>query len=413
MKEREEMPGRVIGEQVIGERVIEERIRDAFGAAAATVTARDLPGLPTPPGRSWVTRRLVGWAPQARVHAVVPAIAAVCVAMIVVTATLIVPRMLAGPPDGGTATGLAGAPRFFAGLTGRPQDNALNIYRSATGRVVGSVPAPRPDREFEAVARLGSDRTYVAAAVTSSRACTTQLYRFTVGPGGRPSGLTPLSVPQITGMVMELVGSADGNVLAYKVGGLCAPHQLTGVIHLATRQITTWSYGMGGLRPPVDGDLSLTADGSVLGFMAGSPYDNPYGLTNVWVLPTDAPGGPLTRHARKVLHLHTGVFRVLLSNTGSQMYVETAAAPRGGAVILSLYSTATGTRIRLLGRIGPGGLNRAEVSVTPDAAGKHLLIYGYFHPGHLAEMSLSTGHVIPVTTAQPPVMDGAQTSAAW
>ena len=253
----------------------------------------------------------------------------------------------------------------------------------------------------------------MAAAVTGSRACTTQLYRFTIGPGGRPSGLTPLSVPQITGMVEELAGSADGNVLAYKVAGLCVPNQqLTGVIHLATRQITTWTYGAGGPRPVSDGDLSLNADGSVLGFLAGSDY-NVYGLTNVWVLPTDAPEGPLTRHARKVLHLHTGVFRVLLSNTGSEMYVETAAAPRGGAVILSVYSTTTGKRIRLLGRIAPGGMNRAEVSFTPDAAGTHLLIYGYFNPGHLEEMDLSTGRLIPVSTAQPPVMDGAQTSAAW
>jgi hypothetical protein len=404
MKGREDVPAQV--EQV------EERIRDAFRAAAEAVTARDLPGLPTPRDRSWVARRLLEWTPRARVRAVIPVVAAACVAVIVVAATLVAPRVLAGPPGRGAATGLAGAPRFFAGLTGMPQDNALNVYRSATGRVVASVPAPRPDREFEAVARLGGDRTYVAAAVASSRACTTQLYRFTIGPGGRPSGLIPLSVPQITGVVMELVGSADGNVLAYKVGGLCAPHQLTGVIHLATRQITTWSYGTGGLLPPMDGDLSLTADGSVLGFMAGSS-SNAYGLTNVWVVPTNAPGGPLTRHARKVLHLRTGVFRVLLSNAGSQMYVETAAAPRGGAVILSLYGTTTGKRIRLLGRIGPGGMNRAELSFTPDAAGKHLLIYGYFHPGHLEEMNLSTGHLIPVTTAQPPVMDGAQPSAAW
>ena len=394
--------------------VMEERLRDAFRAAAEAVTARDLPGLPAPRDRSWVARRLLEWKPRAHVRAVIPVMAAACVAVIVVAAALVVPRVLAGPPGGRAATGLVGAPRFFAGLTGKPQDNALNIYRSATGQVVASVPvpAPRPDREFEAVARLGSDRTYVAAAVTRSRACTTQLYRFTIGPGGRPSGLTPLSVPQVTGVVMELAGSADGNVLAYKVGGHCAPHLLTGVIHLATRHITTWSYGEGGLRPPMDGDLSLTADGSVLGFMAGFP-DNAYGLTNVWVLPTNAPGGPLTRHARKVLHLRTGVFRVLLSNTGSQMYVETAAAPRRGAVILSLYSTTTGKRIRLLGRIGPGGMNRAELSFTPDAAGKHLLIYGYFHPGRLEEMNLSTGHLIPVTTAQPPVMDGTQTSAAW
>ena len=101
---------------------------------------------------------------------------------------------------------------------------------------------------------------------------------------------------------MELVGSADGNVLAYKVGGRCAPHLLTGVIHLATRQVTTWSYGKGGLQPPLDGDLSLTANGSALGFTAGY-LSGPYGLMNVWILPTNSPGGPLTRHAHKVLHL--------------------------------------------------------------------------------------------------------------
>jgi hypothetical protein len=288
----------------------------------------------------------------------------------------------------------------------------LNIYRSATGRVVASFRPPRAEHEFDAVARLGNDRTYVAAAVTSARACTTQLYRFTINPGGRPSGLTPLPVPQITGVVMELAGSADGNVLAFKVGGRCAPHLLTGVIHIATRQTTTWSYGAGGLRPPMDGDLSLTADGSVLGFIAGY-LSTPYGLTNVWVLPTNSPGGPLTRHARKVLHLHAGVFRVLLSNTGSHMYIETKLAPRGGAVVLSLYSTTTGKRIRLLGRLGPGGMNLAELSVTPDAAGRHLLISGYFASHRMAEMDLVTGRLISMTTSQPPVMDGAQTSAAW
>jgi hypothetical protein len=400
MKGREDMPARMM----------EERVRDAFSVAAETVTAHDLPGLPTPAGASWAARGRRGRTPRARIHALVPAAAAACVAVIAVTATLVVPKLLAG--QSGAAAGLAGAPRFFAGVTEEPQHNVLNIYRSATGRVVASVPAPRPDHVFEAVARLGGDRTYVAAAVTSSGACTTQLYRFTVDPGGRPGGLTPLPVPQITGVVMELVGSADGNVLAYKVAGRCAPHQLTGVIHLATRQVTTWSYGKGGLQPPLDGNLSLTANGSALGFTAGY-LSGPYGLTNVWVLPTNSPGGPLTSHAHKVLHLRTGVFRVFLSNTGSHMYVETKLPARGGAVILSLYSTTTGQRVRLLGRIGPGGWHMAELSVTPDATGQHLLIYGYFAPHRMAEMNLATGHLISITTTQPPVLDGAQTSAAW
>lgn len=101
----------------------------------------------------------------------------------------------------------------------------------------------------------------------------------------------------------------------------------------------------------MDGDLSLTADGSVLGFTAGSP--------------TPAP-------------------------TGWRTYGSCLPARRSGCWAAS----------------APGGRNFAEVSFTPDAAGRHLLIYGYFRPGHLEEMNLSSGHLVPVTTAQPPVMDG-------
>jgi hypothetical protein len=76
---------------------MEERVRDAFDAAAQTVTARDLPGLPTPAARSWVARGLLGWTPRPRIHALVPVAAAVCVAVIAVTATLVVPRLPAWP----------------------------------------------------------------------------------------------------------------------------------------------------------------------------------------------------------------------------------------------------------------------------------------------------------------------------
>ena len=123
---------------------------------------------------------------------------------------------------------LAGAPRFFAGVAEHPPGHfppstVLNIYRSATGRVVATAQLPKPDHVFAAVARLGRGRTYVAAAMTSFRGCRTQLYRFSIDSRGLPSELTPLSVPQVTGSVMELVGSADGNVLAYTASGRCAP----------------------------------------------------------------------------------------------------------------------------------------------------------------------------------------------
>jgi hypothetical protein len=392
-------------------REMEERVRDAFGAAAETVTAQDLPGLPTPAGRSWPGRGLRAWAPRMRMHVLVPIAAAACVTAIVVTATLVVPRLLAGPPTGRTNGVPVGAPKFFAGvaeypLGQYPPSTVLHIYRSTTGRVVATIQPPAHDHVFAAVSRLGgSDRTYVAAAMTSFRGCRTQLYRFSIDSRGRPSGLTPLSVPRVTGSVMELVSSADGNVLAYTASGRCAPgHQVAGVIHLATRQVTTWAISNGPLHA---GSISLTSDGSVLGFAAGG--NGPFAPQDVWVLPTNAPPGPLTRHARKVVDVPTGAFRVVLNSTGSRAYVETQSAPRGGAVVLGLYSTITGKRIRLLGRLG--SLAQGELSVAMDAAGQHLLVYTGSH--RLRMMNLATGHVTSIRVAQIPYLDAPFNSAAW
>jgi hypothetical protein len=406
MNELDEMPMRAM----------EERVRDAFGAAAETVTAQDLPGPPAPGGRSRAAWGRRAWAPRARLHALIPVAAAACVAVIAVTTTVVVPRLLAGPP-GGQAGALAGAPKFFAGVANPserfPPSTVLNIYRSATGRVAASFRPPRPEHEFAAVGRLGNDRTYVAAAVTSFHACTTQLYRFSIDARGRPSRLTPLSVPQVTGTVVELAGSADGNVLAYtaNASSWCVPHgrDLAGVIHLATGQVTTWSYGGRGSK--TFGSVSLTADGSVLGFLASRP-DGPDGASDAWVLPTSAPAGPLTLHARKVVHLRTGVYWVVLNNTGSQVYVETGPAPhRGGAVILGLYDTATGKRVRLLGRLGLGGRYFAQLSISLDAAGQHLLAYGYPASHRVTEMNLTTGRQASTTAAH--LFTEGLTAATW
>ncbi len=409
------------GQQSVPPRAMEERVRDAFGAAAQTVTADDLPGPPTPADRTRPSgsRRGRDW--WARRHALLPVAAAAGVAIIVATLTLVVPKLLAGPPAGRTGGGLAGAPRFFAGVNdasrGSSPSTVLSIYRSATGRVVASLRPPGPDHDFTAVARLGSDQTYVVAAITGFHraACTTRLYRFTIGPGGQPSRLTPLSVPQVTGTVGELTGSADGNVLAYTahLGG-CAPGggPLVGVIHLTTRHVTTWSYRSGGQRSEIFGSLSLNADGSLLGFAGGPIQPLPFGSQAAWVLPTSSPPGSLTRHARRVAHPRIGVFRVVLDNTGSLAYVETESRPRG-PVVIELYDVATGKRIRLVGRLGPGRLQMAEVTVSLDATGRYLLGYGYRDSHQVAEMNLRTGHLVTIRVARPPYLDAAYTTAAW
>lgn len=404
MKGPEEMPMRAM----------EERVRDAFGAAAETVTVRDLPGPPAAGGRSragWGPR---AWAPRARLHALVPVAAAAAVAVIVVTVTAVVPKLTG--PAGGQAGALAGAPKFFAGVANPsehfPPGTVLNIYRSATGRVAATVRPPRPEHEFAAVGRLGNDRAYVAAAVTSFGACTTQLYQFSIDARGQPSRLTPLSVPQVNGIVLELAGSADGNVLAYTAFGSsrCALHgrDQAGAIRLATRQHTTWSYGGPGAAN--FSSVSLTADGSVLGLASG-PGD-PSGASAAWVLPTSAPAGPLTRHARKVLHLRTGVYRVVLNSTGSQAYVETGpASGRRGVVVLALYDTTTGKRVRPLGRLGLGGPYLAKLWFSLDAAGQHLLVYGYPASHRVTAINLTTGRQASTTAAH--LFTEGLTAAAW
>jgi hypothetical protein len=409
------------GHEEVPMRAMEERVRDAFGAAAETVSARDLPGPPTPAGRAsaWGAR---AWAARVRVRALVPIAAAAAVALIVVTAALVVPKLLTGPPGGRPPGGLAGAPAFFAGVAGAPP-TVVNIYRSATGRVVASFPTPGNLRMVTAVARLGGDRTYAVAAVNKSD-CTTLLYRFRIDSAGRPSGLTPLSVPRVTGQVGELVGSANGNVLAYTASGPCTSHAYTpvGVIHLATRQATTWTFQTA--RPrwtrghkykywqpyAAVGSLSLTADGSVLGFLAGP--DRGYGPQDVWALPTSAPPGALTSHARKVLHVSTDVFRVVLSPSGSRAYVETLSEQRRGAVVLGVYSTGTGRRIRLLARLGPGGRSLAELPITVDASGRHLIAYGYLDSSRVTMLDLGTGRRSSAPAAGL-VVEGALTTVAW
>ena len=201
-----------------------------------------------------------------------------------------------GPAAGHRPAGLAGAPKFFAGVTPVGQQahpaTVVNIYRSATGRVAGSIRPPKPYRDFVAVSRLGGDRTYVAAAITrfSAAACTSHLFQFSIDGRGHPSGLTPLSVPEVTtGRMEELVSSADGKELAFTASG-CAPGLEIGLINLATQKTTTWIIPHHNHIPVGYGSLSLTADGTLLGFLDGPASGD--GPTNAYVFP------PIRRLAR-------------------------------------------------------------------------------------------------------------------
>jgi hypothetical protein len=348
-----------------------------------------------------------------RIQGAAGGLAAVAIIAAAIPATIGILGHTPGPATGHQPAGLAGRPKFFAGITQKPPGQnpsatVVNIYRSATGRVVASIRPPKPYHDFVAVSRLGGDRTYVAAAITafSPNPCTAHLFRFSIDSQGHPSGLTPLSVPQITtGQVAELVSSADGKALAFTASG-CAAGLEIGLINLATEQTTTWIVPHQYLGA---GSLSLTADGSRLGFMV-APIPG-YPTTNAYVLPTDSPPGPLLRHARKVLHVPSGMLRVVLSNNGAQAYVETVYS-RGGPLVLGQYSTATGQRVRLVGQLGlPAGRSYAVFSLTVDAAGKHLLAYKDAH--RVKMVNLITGHQASIPVAQIPFLDPADNTVAW
>src|SRR5262249_58018606 len=112
--------------------------------------------------------------------------------------------MLAHPPQpaaGHRPGGLAGAPKFSAGVEENPPQlppkTVVNIYRSATGRVVGSIRPPKPYHDFTAVSRLGGDRSFVAAPLTalSPTPRTPHLFPVSIHCHGPPPRLPPPSAP--------------------------------------------------------------------------------------------------------------------------------------------------------------------------------------------------------------------------
>src|SRR5206468_1631527 len=125
--------------------------------------------------------------------------------------------------DAFTAAGQTVAPGSIRSLP-RPLDRPDARDRLAGRRAPARpVRAPRLREQVLvplAVATLGSDRTFVAAASWEAGAarCSTWFYRFSLGSGGRPENLARLSSWAVPGVVTDssaLAASANGQVVAY------------------------------------------------------------------------------------------------------------------------------------------------------------------------------------------------------
>jgi hypothetical protein len=175
-------------------------------------------------------------------------------------------------------------------------------------------------------------------------------------------------------------------------------------IHLATRQISRWR------NASVGGSPSLTADGSVLGFVSGRTLRSQ--STFAWTIRTDAPAGPLFKHARKVLGLPTNVDNAILSPSGAQLYAETQLGSSRGPLILNLYRTSTGSLIRQVARLGPGGQQLSLAALTLDVAARHMLAYGFLDGSLVKVFDLRTGRHLALSVPHLAI-DGALGTLAW
>jgi hypothetical protein len=309
------------------------------------------------------------------------------------------------------------APPFFAGIVSEPASgpvthpfrDVVKIFSSATGTPAGTLRA-RGSQNFSALSRLGDDQSFVAAAF-NRRACVSHLWKFTIDPVGKPSALTRLSAP-MSGQVEELTASADGTTLALQVSGCNPGGPQTAVIDLVTGQTTRWDTPAGAF----DASLSLTADGSELGFVLNPDFNNPDATDQAWIKPTDAPAGPLLKGAHQVPGLGANAERAVLSPDGDQLWIEAQKTPHSkGPVTLRLITTSTGALVKRITRLSPGGKDLTFVGLALDNAGKHMLAYGGNPgPGHAdaEEIDLRSGqtHTLPITD---PVIEGALTTFAW
>lgn len=412
----------------------EDRLRDAFRADAATVrpeNVRGLKDLPAHPGRPPLRVR------PGRHRLAAPLAAAAAVAVIAITATAVVPRILTGEQAGGPAAsgsiaaGYPGArlpagpvPSFFVGirptlLPAKDPGTSLGVYSSVTGKIVATLAPPQRGRYFRAVAALGNNRTFVVAATAngmpaSTRGCNTQLYRFRLTAQGQPTGLTPLAVPTVPGYLdfnTSLAASASGNVIAYATHSCTSAYDGSiGVIRLRTGKVRTWLF----TYPAVPMNLSLSADGSLLGFASGQSSGPRVGAgAAAWVLRTHSAPGRLALRYRQVLHSEhpaaqhfRDVQSTALSPTGAVMFAATAP-PRGTpSETIGAYRTTTGGLIRVIHAFGHFQLG--DCAISPDPSGRYLLVYA-LTTRNLAWIDLATGKVmtVPVSRADNPL------GAAW
>jgi hypothetical protein len=331
---------------------LEERVRDAYQSAARTVQTLQRPSAMLATGSGPRPRRM---------NAFVPVAAAVAV-IVVIGASLALPRLLTGASQNPAAPGIsAPAPghyppfRVVVTTNDNNRKSELLVESAATGRAVSTLAPPWQGAMWIDVAATGDAmRFIVAAEPLSSPYAPTRLYSLTLSARGAVTGLTPLAVPTLPGELTSLAASADGSTVAYTTlrlrGGVYEAGVITGG---KTRH---WSVPAGVIAGIWH--VSVSSDGAMLAFITQGIGRN--GVDNTaWVLPTGSAPGSLTARARKIYdhsymggagHAATILDSALISPDGGTLYLSTTASSAGGRTVTAVtsYSTAHGASLGVI-----------------------------------------------------------------
>jgi hypothetical protein len=358
---------------------LEDRIRDAYQSAGRTVRTLQRPSPMLAAGSVGRPRRMKVVAPIAVAAAVI----------VIIAASVTLPRLLTGSSPDPEDSAFGHYPRFQVVVTYKSNGGtSLQVESAATGHVVTTVALPWHGAEWGAVAAAGDTGRFIVAAApkfSGSLFMPTRLYALTLSARGTVAGLTPLPVPVLQGQVTSLAASADGRTVAYTLVPLDSrADREVGII--TGRTMRHWTIG--GLTRTGAGNLfyvSVSSDGRMVAFVT---QDQVVG-EEVWVLPTGSAPGGITARARKVLEFRSAyspgkvrwLHSALISPDGSTLYLATSADSASGKVVTTLtaYPTAGGASPRTVTTFDIGFDEVMGEKLTP-AAGGLLLAWNNYAP---------------------------------
>jgi hypothetical protein len=253
------------------------------------------------------------------------------------------PVLAAGASRGVPSSAAApGVPRFYVTVYIPPVGGVdyILVRDTATGKVTGRINPPGSS-VFAGLATPAGDRTFITAIDPDTGCSPVQLYQFRLSHLGVPGPLEPLhvtlpgAVPQALG---DLAITPDGGTIAYESRGCTAIGQgEVGVVNLAARQVRAWAVPGGNPVTSQIMDVSLSADGRLLGFAT---------FAGTRVLPTSAPAGSVFGRSRLVSR--TAIWAAITAD-GDALYGCSVSPLGSGAGPLPDTGTLTYFRTSLTG----------------------------------------------------------------